>query len=165
MEGIERGYRMPIIFATFCNNSAISSRIDYGKHADDPLYGPRRVEQRYKMYGDLFVPGEVREAQDVSGGVEAFRSVVDRVVESGKPSYCIAHFPFRPGGHASDSSPAADDLLLTQFDMFKDILVKQVSASFPEGTKGAEIADRFNEVEDSVIGSVQRAILGEWRTA
>lgn len=80
VEGLERGFDMPVVFLTFCNNSAISARIDYGAHDDDPMYGVRRVEQRFKTYGDIFVEGGVTSAGDVAGGIESFRGVVDRVV-------------------------------------------------------------------------------------
>ena len=50
-EGVERGYKMPIIFAIHANNSAISARIDYGMHGDDPMFGVRRIEKRFQMWG------------------------------------------------------------------------------------------------------------------
>jgi hypothetical protein len=134
IEAAERGYHMPIIFLINANNSAISSRIDYGDHyGDNGDYGIERIQKRFDMWGGLVNPGFTTHAEDVAGGIESMRKAVDLVLETGKPTYCISRFPFRPGGHASDGSPASEEMVLQQYYDFKKILVKQLCDAAPAG--------------------------------
>jgi pyruvate/2-oxoglutarate dehydrogenase complex dihydrolipoamide acyltransferase (E2) component len=145
IEAAERGYAMPLIFQINANNSAISARIDYGDHyGDNGDYGVQRVKKRFQMFGDLFNEGFITHAEDVSGGIQSMRSAVDQVLATGKPSYCVSRFPFRPGGHASDQSPAADQMLLDQYEQYKNTLVKQLCSS-QGGMSGADVAAKLDD--------------------
>ena len=39
---------------------------------------------------------------------------MDTALETGKPTYVISSFPFRPSGHASDASPASSSSSTSQ---------------------------------------------------
>jgi hypothetical protein len=92
---------------------------------------------------------------DVVGGVQMMRDAVDQVLATGKPTYCIASFPFRPLGHASDGSPASDALLLAQFTKFKETLVNQICAACDPGTKGDEVASQI----EACVGSIDERVV------
>jgi pyruvate/2-oxoglutarate dehydrogenase complex dihydrolipoamide acyltransferase (E2) component len=160
IEAAEQGYPMPLIFQINANNSAISARIDYGDHyGDGGEYGVQRIKKRFQMFGHLFNEGFVTHAEDVAGGVQSMRNAVDQVLETGKPTYCVSRFPFRPGGHASDQSPAADQMLLDQYEQYKNTLVKQLCAT-QGGLSGADVADRLDKIVTKCDGAVTHAISG-----
>lgn len=152
---------MPIIYQMNSNNSAISARFDFGKHyGDNGDFGVQRIEERMKNYAGLIDPGFTTWAADPASGIEAMRAAVDQVLETGRPTYVISRFPFRPGGHASDQSPAPEEMLLDQFKKFRDILVSQLSGAAPAGTTGAQLADMVEEHAAAIDAKVDFAITG-----
>jgi len=160
IEAGEQGYPMPLIFQINANNSAISARIDYGDHyGDDGEYGVQRIKKRFEMFGGLFNEGFITHAEDVAGGIQSMRSAVDQVLETGKPTYCVSRFPFRPGGHASDQSPAADQMLLDQYEHYKNTLVTQLCSS-QGGNSGADVADKLDAMARKCDDAVTHAISG-----
>jgi pyruvate/2-oxoglutarate dehydrogenase complex dihydrolipoamide acyltransferase (E2) component len=160
IEAAEKGYPMPLIFQINANNSAISARIDYGDHyGDGGEYGVQRVKKRFQMFGDLFNEGFITHAEDVAGGIQSMRSAVDQVLETGKPTYCVSRFPFRPGGHASDQSPAADQMLLDQYEQYKNTLVKQLSST-QGGLSGADVAAKLDGFSKKCDAATTHAISG-----
>jgi len=161
IEAEERGIKIPLLFLVNSNNSAISARIDYGQHqGDDGDFGVHRIQDRFSRWGSLVEPGFTSWAEDPAEGIEAIRKAVDQIFETGKPSWCICRFPFRPGGHASDGSPASDDLLLSQFERFKSALVGQLAVAAPPGTPGSELADQLESRFSAINGAVQHALTG-----
>jgi pyruvate/2-oxoglutarate dehydrogenase complex dihydrolipoamide acyltransferase (E2) component len=161
-EARELGYAMPLIYLINSNNAAISARLDYGeRYGDNGDYAVERIEKRFEMWGErLIEPGFTTWAHDVSGGIEAMRMAVDQVLETGRPTYVIARWPFRPGGHASDQSPAPEEMILDQFVKYRDVMVNQLISGAPEGMSPGEIADRVKSMEDKVMGKVEHAITG-----
>merc|ERR1719491_681043 len=152
---------MPLLFLVNSNNSAISARLDYGEHqGDDGEYAVQRIQERFAKWGDLVAPGFTSWAEDPAAGVESIRKAVDQVFETGKPSWVISRFPFRPGGHASDGSPAADALLLEQFDRAKKAFITQLSVAAVPGTSGSEVADHIEERFGAIQGAVNHAVSG-----
>lgn len=161
IEAQERGIKMPLLFMVNSNNSAISARLDYGEHqGDDGEYAVQRIQERFAKWGDLVAPGSTSWAEDPADGIESIRKSVDQVFETGKPSWCISRFPFRPGGHASDGSPAADELLLEQFKRTTTAIVGQLSVAAVPGTPGSEIADHIEDRFSKIEGAVQHALTG-----
>ncbi len=161
-EARELGYAMPLIYLINSNNSAISARLDYGeKYGDNGDYAVKRIEKRFEMWGEnLMHPGFTTWANDVSGGMEAMRMAVDQVLETGKPTFVISRWPFRPGGHASDQSPAPEEMLLDQFQKYKSVLVDQLVQAAPEGMSAGEVAERLVHMQGAVQGKVDHAITG-----
>lgn len=160
-EAAEEGYSMPIIFLISANNAAISSRIDYGAHwGDNGDFGIKRIQERFEQWGPCINQGQTTWAEDVEGGIKSMRSAVDQVLDTGKPTYCISRFPFRPGGHASDSNPAAEDMLMEQFVKFKDVLVQQLGGACASGTTPGELVDMIEDMERSIDKSVVHALKG-----
>jgi len=161
MEASERGVSMPIIFLVNANNSAISARLsgDAGDALKDAEEGVQRIKQRFDFWGELMNPGFVTQAEDVVEGVQMMRDAVDQVLATGRPTYCISSFPFRPLGHASDGSPANDALLLAQFHKFKDTLTQQICSACDPGTPGADVAaaleDCTLEIEDKIAHALK----------
>merc|ERR1711937_741415 len=138
----------------------ISARIDYGDHyGDDGEYGVQRIKKRFEMFGGLFNEGFITHAEDVAGGVQSMRNAVDAVLATGKPSYCVSRFPFRPGGHASDQSPAADQMLLDQYEQYKNTLVKQL-CSTQGGLSGADVAEKIDLMAKKCEAATTHAISG-----
>merc|ERR1719253_62983 len=112
------------------------------------------------MFGHVFNEGFVSKAEDVAGGVANMRKAVDQVLETGKPTYVLSSFPFRPGGHASDNNPGSDEMVLDQFDRFKQALVTQICAAAEPGTTGAALADRFEGVRNDINRAVKHSLTG-----
>eukprot|EP00392_Amoebophrya_sp_AT5.2_P000465 g466.t1 len=152
---------MPMIFLINSNNAAISARFDYGQHYGDMGdYGVKRIHQRFKLWSDLIDPGFETWAHDMHGGIEAMKKAADQVLETGRPTYVISRWPFRPGGHASDQNPAPEEMLLDQFKKYKDVLVYQLSAAAPKGMKGKELLAMIEQHEESMTKHVDHAIKG-----
>lgn len=138
VEASERGFKMPLIYLVQMNNSAISTRYDKGRNygLDDLDVALLKQENRFAQYSALIDPGFVTDASDMVGGIESMRKAVDQVLETGRPTYVISKFPFRPGGHASDANPSPEPVLLDQFVKIKDIFLSQLAAAAPRGTTG-----------------------------
>jgi len=162
IEASERGIKMPIIFMINSNNSSISSRLSNGTGdaLRDSEEGVRRIEERIAHWGKAVGPGFRTSATDVAGGVQAMRDAVDQVLETGKPTYVISAFPFRPLGHASDASPAEDELLKGQFDSFREALVRQISAATEPGMTGTELALELEGIRHDIDEQVGHALVG-----
>ena len=74
IEASEKGFPMPVIFLQFANNSAISSRIDYGKKwGDGGDFGVNRIQERFRQFGPLFNEGFVTHASDPGAGAQSVR--------------------------------------------------------------------------------------------
>jgi pyruvate/2-oxoglutarate dehydrogenase complex dihydrolipoamide acyltransferase (E2) component len=158
IEAQERGIKMPLLFLVHSNNSAISARLDYGgSNGEDAI---TRIKERFAKWGDLVAPGFVAEADDPCAGVESVRKAVDQIFETGKPSWAISTYPFRPGGHASDGSPAGDELLRSQFDAYKKTLTGQLKLAAAPGMTGTELADHLENRFEAINGAVQHALTG-----
>jgi pyruvate/2-oxoglutarate dehydrogenase complex dihydrolipoamide acyltransferase (E2) component len=152
IEAEERGYRMPIVFLVSANNACISTRMDDGDWGG--MTGAKLVERRFRRYG---FEGFVTPAEDVAAGMRSVRQAVDLALESGRPTFAISTFPFRPSGHASDASPANDALLLKHFDDFRVLLRTQLeSAALP----GTDVAARLDEAAAMATEAVAGAITG-----
>lgn len=154
--------QLPLIYLVNMNNSAISTRYDKGR-----TYGVDgidvcllKIENRFAQYKGLIDPGYVTDATDMTGGMDAMRQAVDQVLETGKPTYVISRFPFRPGGHASDANSSPVPVLLDQFKKTRDIYFSQFAAAAPRGTTGPQLADMMEEFNEKVVHSVQVAIHG-----
>lgn len=78
--------------------------------------------------------GFVNRASDMREGILEMRKAIDQVLETGRPTYCISAFPFRPGGHASDANPSPEPVLLDQFVKTKEIFMHQLINAAPQGT-------------------------------
>ncbi|CAD7941238.1 unnamed protein product [Amoebophrya sp. A120] len=154
IEAKERGLKMPLVFLVTANNSSISSRIAL----DDPHAAVKRIEDRFTSFG---FAGRTTEAEDVAGGLAAIRACVEDTLETGRPSYCISSFPFRPLGHASDGHPGADPFLLYQFDTFKQTIFNQVVAAADKGTPGASLANELGQITDAIEKAVSSAMIGD----
>merc|ERR1719440_1755320 len=122
--------------------------------------GVKRIQKRFEMFGDLFNKGFVSKAENVAEGVQHMRNAVDQVLETGKPTYVISTFPFRPGGHASDQNPAPDEMILDQYERFKSTLVKQICAAAEPGTTGSDLADHFEGVRSKIGRAVTHSLTG-----
>merc|ERR1719183_580279 len=152
IEAEERGYRMPIVFLVSANNACISTRMDDGDWGETA--GAKLVERRFRRYG---FDGFVTPAEDVAAGMRSVRQAVDLAMESGRPTFAISTFPFRPSGHASDASPANDALLLKHFDDFRALLTTQLeSAALP----GTDVVARLDEAMGVANGAVATALTG-----
>ena len=80
-------------------------------------------------------------------------------METGKPTYVICSFPFRPGGHASDQNPSPPDVILDQFKKTRDIFFNQIVAAAPKGSTGAEIAEMLEDFNAQAHEQTELAIL------
>ncbi|CAD7964295.1 unnamed protein product [Amoebophrya sp. A25] len=161
VEAAERGYKMPVIFSINSNNAAISARLDYGQsYGDLGDAAVERIQKRFEMWDKLIDPGYTTWAHDMKGGIESMKKAADQVMETGRPTYVISRWPFRPGGHASDQNPAAEDQLLDQFTKYKDLLVHQLCAAAPEGFTGADLVGRMEKAEEAIMGQTSVAIRG-----
>lgn len=72
----------------------------------------------------------------------------------------ILSHPFRPLGHASDGSPAADALLLEQFGKYRATLTNQIIDAAEDGVSGASVADYFDDISQSAESAVAHALRG-----
>lgn len=162
VEASERGFKMPLIYLVNMNNSAISTRLDKGRTygMDDQDVCLMKLENRFAQYGDLIEPGFVNRANDMREGITEMRQAVDQVLETGKPTYVISSFPFRPGGHASDANPAPEPVILDEFAKSREIFLSQIAAAAPPGCTPVELADMIQEFRDKVDEETEKAIRG-----
>lgn len=134
------------------------------------LENVRRLRERFASYGSLIDEGWEVPAGDVVGGVQAMRDAVDQVLRTGRPTYVISHFPFRPGGHANDQNPAPELMVLDQFQKTKQTLMSQFmvaatpsaaggSSSSPALSTTADLAAFLESVDHSVHEQVETAVL------
>lgn len=147
---------MPVVFLVNANNSSISTRLAF----DSPEESIKKIVDRFESFGSLLTPGTVSQAEDVAAGIRSVRGAVDATLETGKPTYAICSYPFRPLGHASDGHPGADPFLLYQFDTFRDTLLDQVCNAAEEGQAGAEIADELGRIADAIVESCKFGMTG-----
>jgi len=151
----EQGYDFPLIWQVNSNNSSISQRLSLEEDG-----AVQRIRRRFELMG---IPGiEVTHADDVAGGIESMRSAVDAVRAGNGPRVVIFKYPFRPGGHASDASPAAENMLCGHFDAFKDTMVNQLimSSDPTKPTPGSVLADKVEEIEDMMDAATAHALSG-----
>ncbi|CAD7960440.1 unnamed protein product [Amoebophrya sp. A120] len=160
-EAREQGYKMPMIFLINANNSAISARFDYGgKYGDLGEYGVKRIHERFELWSNLIDKGFETWAHDMNSGIDAMKKACDQVLETGRPTYVISRWPFRPGGHASDQNPAPEEMLLDQFEKYKNVMIYQLACAAPKGMSGSELVAKIQQAEDSIVGHVEHAIRG-----
>jgi len=162
VEASERGFKMPLVYLVNMNNSAISTRLDKGRTygMDDQDICLMKLENRFAQYGDLIEPGFVNRAADMREGIIEVRRAIDQVMETGKPTYVICAFPFRPGGHASDANPSPEPMILDQFKKTKDILLHQIANAAPKGSTGPEVAEMIEYFDAKCGEEVELAIKG-----
>ncbi|CAD7938323.1 unnamed protein product [Amoebophrya sp. A25] len=163
VEARERGYAMPLIFLIHANNSSISSRVgrdDGSSSSTGSDYGLKKLVERFESYRSLIDPGFVSWAPDVAGGIESMQRAVDQVCATGRPTYVITRFPFRPGGHANDQNPAPDAVVVDQFAKLKDCLLHQLALGCGSAATCGEIKDALESTNASIGGEVDDAILG-----
>lgn len=147
---------MPMIFMVNANNSSISSRIDMESSEE----AVNKIIQRFEGFG-VMSSGHVTPAEDAGAGLAAVRKAVDDALETGKPSYVITHYPFRPLGHASDGHPGADEYLLHQFDSYSQSLYDQITTAAELGQSGSSLANDLDYVQNMIEDSVKRALTGD----
>jgi len=172
VEAKERGLPMPLIFLINANNSSISSRLGSGDSQEAHV---EKLCERFASYSSLIDPGFVCHAPDVGGGIKAMQQAVDQVLETGRPTYVISQFPFRPGGHANDQNPAPDVVVLDQFAKLKECLLSQLcdAAEMAAGHQsscttstadvvvtGDYLAEKMREADASIGAEIESAILG-----
>ena len=68
-----------------------------------------------------YFTGYVNRVNDIREGMIEVRKAVDQVLETGKPTYVIASFPFRPGGHASDANSSPEHVVILEHCMGDNI--------------------------------------------
>lgn len=162
VEANERGLRMPLVYLVSMNNSAISTRFDkgrtYGLEEQDVCL--MKLENRFAQYSSLIDPGFVNRTQDMREGIIEIRKAVDQVLETGRPTYVISSFPFRPGGHASDANPAPEGVILDQFKKTLDIYTHQIANAAPKDMSGPELAAYMESFLEQVETEVEKAIRG-----
>lgn len=155
-EARERGFRMPIVFLVHANNSSISSR----------LGGVDRVLERFRSFGSLVDEGFVTRAEDVKGGIQAMRQASDQARKTGRATFVLTTFPFRPGGHAADQNPAPEVEVLDQFWKTKEVLKAQLGAaafrkdSSGRASTGPELAAILAKAAESIENACELAVSG-----